>query len=785
MPKQNKKYFRSAIICFLISPIHLIAQSYTITGQVLLSNDSIAPLTSVSLYNNQSKTLIASTITNPNGYFEIKGIKRGCYNLISSMIGYVNDTLVIDNLSRDLNVGNIYLKKNDITLKDVVVTSKNIINKDGIKYITPSAYMLKNTTDALMMLDKANLPRLNIDVNNKSIQINGGGVVKLYLNGRESNIQETSSLHPSDILRIEYHDIPEARYNYADIVLNIITKKIISGESLYVSLWQGALTSFGEDNIAARINHKSSQFSLSYYLAYRNWSHLSRQNDETFHLNDTTTIYRTEKGIPSAFKYDNHYTNFSYNYQKNNRIFYASLKANIEHQPHYDWNSLLYSSDTPIPNAMTDSSGTKRTLSSLNIYYQEPIGKKELLIFNVSGSYANNKYNRSYQEINNNINLTNLKSSVTEKQNAFLLSSLYENKLKRIGTLDIGIDYRQKYTEDNYSNIYNFINNIDTSTLNLQELKLYSQLRFTIKKVTSSIGLSANETWTKTNVTQYNYFTFQPSLSVKYSPSNNWELSYYGSVSSTPPTLSALSDAIQRIDSIQLQQGNPTLKRQINYYNAIVISGDTKKNKFGGSIYLNQTYVRLPIMEATYFQDNQVIRTTENQKNFQRYNAELEFRAKPLKGFILMKVYTGIKYFISHGNNYNHNVNTMYYGGRITFNYKKVSLSWSLQQNTSNDFWGETFTKYEDGHMLSLSYNTEKYSFSVDGLNLFTKPYINAKENYSAIASYTRYEYLDEIKNLIRINFKCNLSFGKQYSTNQRKLQGNDDIESGILKGIK
>ncbi len=190
-------------------------------------------------------------------------------------------------------------------------------------------------------------------------------------------------------------------------------------------------------------------------------------------------------------------------------------------------------------------------------------------------------------------------------------------------------------------------------------------------------------------------------------------------------------------------------------------------------------------MESTYSEKGRVIRTQENHKNFQNYNVELEYGGQPIGNILSFKAYAGMKFYKSNGNQYIHNKTIPYYGGQISLYHKQFSMRWQFRKSTQDKFWGETFYRYEDGHMLSLGYQTNKISLSADVLNLFSLKHISAQENYSNTAPYKRYEYLNETKNLIRLNLTLNLSYGKKYKEAAKRTDDNANNESSIIKGEK
>lgn len=249
------------------------------------------------------------------------------------------------------------------------------------------------------------------------------------------------------------------------------------------------------------------------------------------------------------------------------------------------------------------------------------------------------------------------------------------------------------------------------------------------------------------------------------------------------PALSALSDYSQDIDFIQVQRGNPGLKPQIDFYNALVFNYKIRKTAF--ALYVNQTYSKSPIMETTYIENGKVVRTQENHRNFKNYNIELEYGGQLVGDILSFKTFAGMKFYTSNGNQYVHHKNIPYYGGQFSAYYKRFSVRWQFRKSVQDRFWGETLYRYEDGHILSASYRTNKINLSADVLNLFTLKHISAKENYSSVAPYKRYEFLNETRNLVRLNITLNLSYGKKYMESSKRIEDNTTNDTSIIKGEK
>lgn len=765
---------------FLLSFLSLCFSAnaqYAIKGRVIIEGEEKSEAQVILL--TKAKT-IETVIETRDGVFAFSDIKKGStHYAVAARVGYLPDTVRIESITQDIDVGTLFLRAQTTILEEVTVEGSSMTIKDGIKRIVPTDFHRKNSTDALVMLDKMNLSRINVDPISKSLKLNGGGAVKLYLNGREVGINEISALSPEVIRRVEYHDIPEAKYSNADVVLDFITKQDEMGGRVYLSLWQGLYTAFGEDNVSLKFNRGASQFSLDYYLAYRDWKHLSRTYEETFFLPDKT-VSREEVGLPGHFRYNNHDLRLNYNYLKEGFQVNVTGGVSIHNSPYEEWQSILHYEDRTL--TLYDNSDARTLSPFAQIYFRIPLGEKRLLLTSISGRYARDRNYRVYSETGAKVDNA-FENSVTGGQKSFAASALYEHRFES-ETWITGADFNRQVLRNHYTSSGTGTFPDFRSVMQLSNLYLYSQFGRNVGRLYYRAGIGANQRWMNADGTENNTFTLRPSLSLRYNFSDNSDLSYYGSVSNAMPSFADLTDVTREIDFIQVRRGNPALKPQIDYYNALVFNHRFKRTAC--ALYLNHTYSHNPIMESTFIEDGRVVRTQENHKSFQQLTAELEYGGSLFNDHLSFKAFAGIKCYISNGNSYNHKKVIPYYGGRITAYYKSFVLSWNLSRHTGDNFWGETLNRSEDGHMFSIGYRTNSFGVSVDALNLFTVQHIGARENYSAVAPYKRYEYLDEIKNLIRVNLTLNLSYGKSYN-DKKKLLDDTTVtgSSAIVTGKK
>lgn len=456
------------LLAFIVCTFSNLNAQYSIRGKVLIENaDTLEAY--VRLYTKDNTAV--SAVQTQKGTFAFSNlIKNNVYYVVASHIGYAADTIKIDRIKTDLNIGTMFLKSSLTMLDEVAVLGSSISFQNGSKRILPNEFQ-KNSPDAMVMLDKMNLSRINVDPLTKSLTLNGGGSMKVLLNGREVSAVEISALSPDIIQRIEYHDTPEARYGNADVVLDFITKDDNVGARVYLSLWQGLLTRFGEDYISLKFNRGNSQFALDYNMAYRNWKHLSREYEEDFQLQDAN-FSRTELGRPGRFKYDNHNIRLNYNYQKDKKIINLSLGTAVQNAPYKEWNSDLRYQKSNL--SLYDNAKSSATNPYLQLYMQLPIGENQLYAVNLSGQYNKGKYDRLYQETDSEGKSVQFSSNARETQKGYALSQLYENR-QDWGTLTIGANFSQQFTQSDYNYFRNDMVQKHRTALRLSNLYSYAQ----------------------------------------------------------------------------------------------------------------------------------------------------------------------------------------------------------------------------------------------------------------------------------------------------------------------
>ncbi|CAM4074165.1 MULTISPECIES: outer membrane beta-barrel protein [Flavobacterium] len=178
-----KKYYFFIVI---ISSLFSFGQnSYTISGK-LLDESLKLPLESATVYFSKAKdsSVVDYTISDKNGNFKFK-LKAVDYPLYLkvSYYGFSDYKKEFKNISKDLDLGTIYLVENVSTLNEVIVKSEIppiIVKTDTLEF---NASSFKVSPDANVEALLKQLPGVEIDDEGK-ITVNGKEVNNILVNGK-------------------------------------------------------------------------------------------------------------------------------------------------------------------------------------------------------------------------------------------------------------------------------------------------------------------------------------------------------------------------------------------------------------------------------------------------------------------------------------------------------------------------------------------------------------------------------------------------------------------------
>lgn len=768
------------IVFFIIISLTIIstvsAQLIKITGKVVDKANALPiEYANVTLLQPDS-SYVKGVTSDINGLFDITN-SSGNYLVSVSYMGYQTSYIPVSNATADNNLGSISLEPSSIALNTVVVTTQSVINKADRKLIFPSESQIKTSTNGLDLLQQLQLPRININPIDNTITTSGKGEVQLRINGVLTTIEEIRAIAPQDLVRIEYHDDPGARYGSASAVIDYIVKRRESGGNIHGD-FQNTIGSvgFAENNLSAKVNHRKSEFGVNAYWGHRKleWT---RENIETFNF-PNKTLHRNEVGEPTLFKYNSLNLALNYSLMEADKYFLnVAFRQFYNDSPNLysNRNSTITTSDNNIPLSISDLSSQKSNIPSLDVYFQRNLKNDQLVIVNLVGTYIDSKNSRIYQEWRDKTPVTDIQSHITGDKYSLIAEGIYEKKNEK-SKFTTGIKHAQVFTQNQYAG-----NAIAEIAMNLAETYAYAEYQIQKGKFNYVVSLAGIRSYYSQGSEVEENFSFRPSARVTYNINDKTFIRYKINVWGSTPSLGNLNAVEQEIDSLQIRRGNPNLKVSQGYNNNITAGYD--KGMFGFDLYMQHNYLRNRVSETILFEENKFIRTYENQKAHHQLSAEATLRFRPIKDRLAIAFTPGINHYISEGKNYKHTYTNKYMRMSIDANYKNWVANFTMY-TPWDYFYGESLESGERIHMISFGYNKQNYSIMMGAFNPFGGTYKRNDQNWSAMIPTQSKIYSDNLTQIVFIKASFNVNFGRQFKGGNKRLN-NSDNDSGIMSGSK
>ncbi len=751
------------------------SQHIEIKGKVTDSEKQALEGASIALYK-QDSILVNGSVADAKGTFRLKNITPGTYKVIVSFVGFVPENLILPDLKQNMDLGNIFLQS-DMELKEVVVTASNQRYEVNRQIIIPSRSIMKISNNGWNLMRTLQLSRLKVNPIINEITTDNGENVILQINGLQVEKEEIMALNSKNIIRIEYLDQPGVRYQ-AGAVINYIVKQREQG-GYFMASANRTLSKNGINQYTVAGNYNWDKSQLGVILDY-NQSHVkwTRENEYNYVL-PNETVSRIEAGEPTLY---------------NDKALKASIKYSLTEADRYFFSATLLNKFNDVPNQFSDRQGyattsnsEKRTFfrdfstwkenaPSLDLYYQRNLKKNQLLIFNLVGTYIDSKNRHNYYESIDNVPLSDINSIINGDKYSIIAEGIYEKDFREKGKLSVGIRHNQSHTENEYAG--------DTQSdvkLNYSESYLFADYTYSKNRFSLNAGLSGKYTYYMQEGEAYKKFNPQPRLLMQYSINKDMALRYRLNIASSSPSLSDLNDVEQEMDLWQIRRGNPFLKNSMNYSHSLMYS---YKNKYMGiELIGSYTYLDNPVSETIFAEDDHIINTVENHKNWQRIQVQSTFNLHPFGQYISLQIRPRFSRFIMNGNEYVHTYNNFSVYTTLVASCKRWFLN-AQMETRYNTLMGETITYGQNFHMVGVGYNADKWNISA-GLYLpFSKNYSQATRNLSKAAYSYSNVHTRDFQALVYIAASVNLDFGKTKQSKRQRIN-NQDSGSGILQSGK
>ena len=741
-----------------------------------------------------TRNVVSGTVTDAHGKFSFE-TETGEFVLECSYIGYepIGMSLTV---SGNIHLGTIEMNEVSTELGEVVVEGDAVIQKVDRQILLPNKEQLGASSDGMSLLQNLQIPRIVVNPADNTVKTLANQDVQLRINGIEASSSEVMAINPKDVIRIEYHDQPGVRFNGAAAVINYIVKHRDTGGNLMLNASNGVtMPGWGEYHLSGKVNFGKSSFSLMTHYSPRD-IYWTRTNTETYYFSQKSkvesqkpyTIENREVGEPTRFKGNPVNLGLTYNWTNGEKnMLQIALRDNMLFMPHSKTNrdSYLYQGTDSF--AIHDHESTQSISPSLDIYYQHNLPNNNHLYFDLVGTYINSSNDRRFEQTplgETVADTTDVTSRVKGNKYSLIGEAIYEKDWENIA-LTVGVRHNQQWME----NLYKGQSDQGPSTkvsMMTAETYAFAEVQQRVKQFSYAVGIGAMHTYIEQAGQKQSNWIARPQLTLSYDFGKGVFWKYKGYVSGYQPSLSAMSDVAQQIDKYQIRQGNPNLKPVMFVANEMQLSWQSKHVNL--NLWANYSYDHKPIMDETFEQliDGQsyAVRTYANHRGFHRLQVAPSVQVRVLNNSLIFTVAPFANYYVSLGNSYTHK----HFNPGVRASIMGMYKGWQFFGEVTtryNNLWGETLEYGEFYHHIGLGYNADKWGFRAMLMNPFSvKGYSIETKDLSALAPNTQHAEMRDFRQMLILNFHCNLDFGTQRRENGKRIN-NEDKENGILSGTK
>lgn len=728
-----------------------------------------------------TRNVVSGTVTDAHGKFSLEA-ETGEFVLECSYIGYepIGMSLTV---SGNTNLGTIEMNEVSTELGEVVVEGDAVIQKVDRQILLPNKEQLSASSDGMSLLQNLQIPRIVVNPADNTVKTLANQDVQLRINGIEASSSEVMTINPKDVIRIEYHDQPGVRFNGAAAVINYIVKHRDTGGNLMLNASNGVtIPGWGEYHLSGKVNFGKSSFSLMTHYSPRD-IYWTRTNAETYNFS-TGTIENREVGEPTRFKGNPVNLGLTYNWTNGEKnMLQIALRDNMLFMPHSQTNrdSYLYQGTDSF--AIHDHESTQSISPSLDIYYEHNLPNDHHLYFDLVGTYINSSNDRRFEQTplgETVADTTDVTSRVKGNKYSLIGEAIYEKDWENIA-LTVGVRHNQQWMENTYLGSASATVNMTTA-----ETYAFAEVQQRVGKFSYAAGIGAMHTYIEQAGQKSSNWIARPQLTLSYDFGKGVFWKYKGYVSGYQPSLSAMSDVAQQIDKYQIRKGNPNLKPVMFVANEMQLSWQSKYINL--NLWANYSYDHKPIMDETFEQliDGQsyAVRTYANHRGFHRLQVAPSVQVRVLNNSLIFTVAPFANYYVSLGNSYTHK----HFNPGVRASIMGMYKGWQFfgeVTTRSNNLWGETLEYGEFYHHIGLGYNADKWGFRAMLMNPFSvKGYSIETKDLSALAHNTQHAEMRDLRQMLILNFHCNLDFGTQHGERGKRIN-NEDKENGILSGTQ
>jgi outer membrane receptor protein involved in Fe transport len=341
----------------------------------------------ISVIRKKDNTIATGTITDETGFFKIKDMDFGMYQVKISFIGYKSKTIDKVMIRPDNNVadlGQITLEPTVATLEEAVVVADRptMTYKMDKKIINVSQQHTSASGTAVEILE--NIPSVTVDIEG-NVSLRGSTSFTVLIDNKPTVLDASDALSQipaSSIENIEVITNPSAKYDPDGTsgIINIITKKNkLQGFNGIANMNVGMYDRYGGDFL---INWRKERINIFVGADFNNRNREGRRNSENRTIYNDTTSYILSNG----------------DFERGRQSY--SVRGG------FDWtlnprNSLNFEARlgdrNSIGSSFTDYKEFTNPVTTIDLYKSEEESERGGLYYNLSLGYTHNFLKKGHQ----------------------------------------------------------------------------------------------------------------------------------------------------------------------------------------------------------------------------------------------------------------------------------------------------------------------------------------------------------------------------------------------------
>ena len=754
-------------------------------GLVVDENNQPLPYANVTLLNPADSTMVGGGVTNESGRFVIPND----HGKVIARISYVGYKTAYRLCSRD-NVGTIQMRPAEYIINGVTVEGARIMNYVDKSVHTFTIEQISQARNARDLLE--HVEDLKIDLVSNKIQRMDGGSVKILINGIAASDIDLKGIPANKISRVEYYNIPPARYADAGTLINVITKRMETGINAGIEARTAFTTGFTDDEAYLNLTSGNHQFSLSYSFNMRDYS--KRFGEQTYdytlqrYLPDdaapaSPVHYNYQKKTHDKFGYTWNDPVIKYTYNKSDDI-----AVQIVATPHFSHRHSDGQSDIQNTSTLNTSVAGKGEFGSrmntfgpdLNVYVQKTLPKNQELSIDLVGTYYHNSSKNWAEETAVSDGEVWLSDNQEQQNNkySFIGELAYTKKWEK-GNLSLG--YRGSFGRSNatISNVLSGYEDYEYSSASYQHY-MYAEYSGNLGKLMYRIGAGATQVTQDNTDAHDSHWLFTPKLILSTNLSKTMSLQWVTSSRSNTPPISQLSNNASLVIPGVLSIGNPYLKSYNTYRSELIHKWNLGWLQTQVGLYysysdspINRYYTQQEINGMQY-----IVGTNENANYSSNLGGSYMLVISPFKSQVLTVAIQGYvsrqtvsSPIIGH---YHHTWAPLYYA----IQFRKGNWGASYVGNiVSKRLNGSTLDAGENKSHLQIFWQNKNWRIFAADYWIFTRSRYSGYSMPTSILQSTYKTWINDNKSMFVLGFSYDFSTGKNIKID-RKLR-NKDSDTG------